>query len=392
MRTLIENARLVLAGRVSGPGWLLAEDGKILALGEGRADCAADHRENAEGAYLTPGLIDMHLHGGNGADFMDATEDAFVRAAQLHLRHGTTSLMPTTMSASMEELMDLIACYRRVRNRSENMPELLGLHLEGPFLAAAQAGAQDPKYLYPPEPEYYMPLLDAGGGDIRRVSAAIELPGALEMGDELRRRGIIAAVAHSDAVYDEAIAAMEHGYTHLTHFYSGMSGLRRIGAYRRLGLIETAYLEDKLTVEIIADGKHLPPELLRLIIKGIGVSRISLITDAMRGAGLPNGSRVRLGSEANGQMAVIEDDVAFMPDHSCFAGSVCTADRCIRTMVNLAGVSLPDAVRMMTLNPAKLLGISHRKGSLKPGLDADLCLFDSSLRIRAVYTGGRKAV
>ena len=390
MTTLIENARLVLPDRVTELGWLLMGGETILDLGEGCPSAAADRRVDAEGAYLTPGLIDMHVHGGDGADFMDATEDAFERVARVHLRHGTTSLLPTTMSSSMEELLALIACYRRVKGHKEGMPHLLGLHLEGPFLAASQAGAQDPKYLYPPKPEYYLPLLEAGAGNIRRVSAAVELPGALEMGDELTRRGILAAVAHSDAEYAQVMAGMAHGYTHLTHFYSGMSGLRRVGAYRRLGLIESAYLEDGLTVEIIADGKHLPPELLRLIVKGIGIPRISLITDAMRGTGLPNGSRVRLGSLDNGQMTVIEDDVAFMPDHSCFAGSVCTADRCIRTMVRLAGVSLPEAVRMMTLNPARLLKLEGRKGALRRGMDADLCLFDDTLHVRRVFVGGRE--
>ncbi len=390
MKTLIKNARLVLTDRITEPGWLLIEDSHIADFGNGHPECAADETLDAEGGYLTPGLIDMHLHGGDGADFMDATEVAFTRAAKLHLRHGTTCLLPTTMSASMEELLELISCYRRVHSKTEGLPHFLGLHLEGPFLAPAQAGAQDPKYLYPPVPEYYMPLLEAGSGLIRRVSAAVELPGALGLGDELKQRGIQAAVAHSDADYDQLLAAIPHGYTHLTHFYSGMSGLHRVGAYRKLGLIESAYLDDRLTVEIIADGKHLPPELLRLIVKGIGINRISLITDAMRGAGLPNGSRVRLGSETNGQMTVIEDDVAFMPDHSCFAGSVCTADRCIRTMVQSAGVSLPDAVRMMTLNPARLLGIADSKGSLQPGFDADLCLFSESLQIQAVFVSGKR--
>ena len=388
MNTLIKNARLVLANRVTEPGWLLIRDGRILDCAPGSPSCAADAVFDAEGAYLTPGFIDMHLHGGDGADFMDATEDAFRQVARLHLRHGTTSLLPTTMSASMEELLELIACYRRVKDQTEKLPHFLGLHLEGPFLAPAQAGAQDPRYLYDPVPENYMPLLNAGEGVIRRVSAAVELPGALEMGDELRRRHIQAAVAHSDADYDQVLAGMAHGYTHLTHFYSGMSGLRRIGAYRHLGIIECAYLENGLTVEIIADGKHLPPELLRLIVKGIGIDRISLITDAMRGAGLPNGSHVKLGSQTNGQMTVIEDDVAFMPDHSCFAGSVCTADRCIRTMVESAGVALCDAVRMMTLNPARLLGIDGSKGKLLPGYDADLCLLDKTLHVKAVFVGG----
>ncbi len=393
MRTLITNARLVLPDRVTDPDALLIDGGRITAVGQDARLCSAEQRIDAEGGYLTPGLIDMHLHGGDNADFMDATADAFERAARLHLRHGTTTLLPTTMAASMEELLALIACFRRVRGQADHtMPHMPGLHLEGPFLAAAQAGAQDPRYLYPPEPKYYLPLLDAGEDVIRRVSAAVELPGALALGDELGKRHIMAAIAHSDAEYSQALEGLRHGYTHLTHFYSGMSSLHRIAAYRRLGLVETAYLDERFTVEIIADGRHLPPELLRLIVKGIGISRISLITDAMRGAGLEDGRRVRLGSLQNGQMTVIENGVAFMPDHSCFAGSVCTSDRCIRTMVRDAGVTLPEAVRMMTLNPARLLGLNRRKGALAVGLDADLCLFDDQLRIRQVFVSGNPII
>ena len=388
MRTLIENARLVYEDRVTGPGYLLIDGGMIAQLGEGKASFPAERRVDAAGMYLTPGFIDMHLHGGDGADFMDATQDAFARAARLHLRHGTTTLLPTAMSASMEELFDLIACFRQVTARPEGLPNMPGLHLEGPFLAAAQAGAQDPEYLYPIEPAYYLPLLDAGAGVIRRVSAAVELPGAMALGDELRKRGIMASIAHSDADYAQALTALDHGFAHLTHFYSGMSTLHRVGAYRRLGLVETAYLDDRFTVEIIADGRHLPPELLRLIVKGIGVGRISLITDAMRGAGMQNGARVPLGSLKNGQMTVIEDDVAFMPDHTCFAGSVATADRCVRTMVEAADVSLPQAVRMMTQNPARLLGLKNT-GALRPGLDADLCLLDDTLHVNKVYVKGQ---
>jgi len=392
MKTLIENGRLVLPDEIRTDGWVLLTDGKISALGQGRRPGDYDRRVDAGGAYITPGFLDMHLHGAAGFDFMDATEEAFRKIAETHMRHGTTSLLPTTMSSSMEELLELIACYKRVKKGWSGGPELLGLHLEGPFLSSAQAGAQDPRYLYLPLPENYLPVLEAGGSDIRRVSAAAELEGALGLGDALRSRGILAAIAHSDAEYEQVLAAIPHGFTHLTHFYSGMSSLHRVGAYRHLGVVESAYLQDELTVEIIADGKHLPPELLRLILKGIGIDRISLITDAMRGTGLPEGSRVKLGSQANGQMTVIEDGVAFMPDHSCFAGSVCTADRCIRVMVQQAGVSLPQAVRMMTGNPARLLGLERRKGMLAEGMDADLCLLDEKLQVQGVFVAGVQTV
>lgn len=199
-------------------------------------------------------------------------------------------------------------------------------------------------------------------------------------------------MGHTDADYEDILKAREYGFDFVTHLYSGMSSLRRVNAYRHLGLIETAYLMDDLLVEIIADGKHLPPELLRMIVRNKSWDRICLVTDSMRGAGMPEGSRPKLGSLADGQETVIADGVAFLPDKSAFAGSVCTADRCIRTMVQLAGVPLPDAVRMMTVNPARALGMDHRMGVLRPGMDANVCVFDEDIHICAVFVGGKQLV
>ena len=196
--------------------------------------------------------------------------------------------------------------------------------------------------------------------------------------------GIIAAIGHSDATYAEVAKAVEAGYRFVTHLYSGMSALHRVGPYRVLGVVESAYLFDELGVEIISDGKHLPPELLRLIVKNKGIDNICLITDSMRGAGMPEGSRPKLGSLTNGQETLIRDGVAMMPDLKAFAGSVCTTDRCVRTMYKLAGVSLPDAVRMMTANPARVLGIDGSKGTIAKGMDADLVVFDEDINISSV--------
>ena len=233
-----------------------------------------------------------------------------------------------------------------------------------------------------------MPILEAGGADIMRISVAVELEGALELGEELKKRGIIAAIGHSDATYAEVAKAVKAGYSFVTHLYSGMSALHRVGPYRVLGVVESAYLFDELGVEIISDGKHLPPELLRLIVKNKGIDNICLITDSMRGAGMPEGSRPKLGSLTNGQETLIRDGVAMMPDLKAFAGSVCTTDRCVRTMYKLAGVSLPDAVRMMTANPARVLGIDGSKGTIAKGMDADLVVFDEDINISSVYVGG----
>lgn len=386
MKTVFTNGRIILADRILDGYSVIVEDGVISDVTRGNT--AADKVINLGGRYLAPGFIDMHTHGAGGHDFMDGTEEAIKGACMTHLSHGTTSIVPTTLTCLNSELFNFFEVFRKVKTGWHEGPNLLGIHLEGPFFNAAQAGAQDPKFLQLPTRENFMPILEAGGADIMRISVAVELEGALELGEELKKRGIIAAIGHSDATYAEVAKAVEAGYSFVTHLYSGMSALHRVGPYRVLGVVESAYLFDELGVEIISDGKHLPPELLRLIVKNKGIDNICLITDSMRGAGMPEGSRPKLGSLTNGQETLIRDGVAMMPDLKAFAGSVCTTDRCVRTMYKLAGVSLPDAVRMMTANPARVLGIDGSKGTIAKGMDADLVVFDEDINISSVYVGG----
>ena len=386
MKTVFTNGRIILTDRILDGYSVIVEDGVISDVTRGNT--AAAKVVDLGGRYLAPGFIDMHTHGAGGHDFMDGTEEAIKGACMTHLSHGTTSIVPTTLTCLNSELFNFFEVFRKVKADWHEGPNLLGIHLEGPFFNAAQAGAQDPKFLQLPTRENFMPILEAGGADIMRISVAVELEGALELGRELKKRGIIAAIGHSDATYAEVAKAVEAGYSFVTHLYSGMSALHRVGPYRVLGVVESAYLFDELGVEIISDGKHLPPELLRLIVKNKGIDNICLITDSMRGAGMPEGSRPKLGSLTNGQETLIRDGVAMMPDLKAFAGSVCTTDRCVRTMYKLAGVSLPDAVRMMTANPAKVLGINGSKGAIAKGMDADLVVFDEDINIFSVYVGG----
>ena len=387
MRTVFINGKVILPDAILNGYNVLVED-KIISEITGVDIPNADQIVDLKGRYLSPGFIDIHTHGAGGHDFMDGTEDAVLGVCKEHLKHGTTSICPTTLTCSNDELFHFFEVYRRVKQRLEDGPNLLGIHLEGPFFSPVQAGAQDPSYLQLPLPANYLPILDAGGEDIIRMSVAIELDGAMQLGDELSRRGILAAIGHSDASYEQVKEAIQHGYSHLTHLYSCMSSLRRVGPYRVLGIVESSYLIDELTVEIIADGKHLPPELLQLIVKCKDNEKISLITDSMRGAGMPEGLHVKLGSLTNGQDAIICDGVAMMPDFKAFAGSVCTADRCVRTMHFEAGLSIEKAVKMMSLNPAKLIGVDVRKGSLEKGKDADFVVFDENVNISSVYVGG----
>jgi N-acetylglucosamine-6-phosphate deacetylase len=260
------------------------------------------------------------------------------------------------------------------------------MHLEGPYFAMAQRGAQDPRYVRNPDPAEYRELTTRFPG-IRRWSVAPELPGALEMADWLKGRGILAAWAHTDALCEDIQKAFERGYTHATHLYSAMLGVTRIGTTRYAGAIEAAFLMDEMTVEIIADGVHLPPALLQLVCKIKGPGRIALITDAMRGAGMPPGESI-LGGKNSGQPVIIEDGVAKLPDRSAFAGSVATADRLVRNMIRLAGVPVSDAVRMMTSTPAAIMGVGDRKGSILAGKDADILIFDEDINIDHTIIGG----
>ncbi|HCA33731.1 MAG TPA: N-acetylglucosamine-6-phosphate deacetylase, partial [Lachnospiraceae bacterium] len=263
----------------------------------------------------------------------------------------------------------------------------LGLHLEGPYVSPQQAGAQDPKYIRRPDPAEYKMLADACPY-IVRWTIAPEVEGALQMAEFLRGRGILPSIGHSNATYDQVKEAVKHGFTHVTHLYSGCSTITRKGGFRYPGVIESAYLIDELTVEIIADGCHLPAPLLQMVMRFIGPQRTCLITDASRGAGQPDGESI-LGSLENGQKVIIEDGVAKLPDRSAFAGSVATCDRLVRTMINMAHVSLPEAIDMMTARPAAIIGKEDVTGTLEKGRLADLIFFDESINILLTMVGGK---
>lgn len=390
-RFSIDNAVLVLPEGLQR-GSLLIENGRIAAISPENGHFDAETEYDVGGRYVSPGFIDLHVHGGGGYDFMDGTVEAVLGAARTHLAHGTTLLLPTTVACADEELERVFAALRAARTAPGPKPDLYGIHLEGPYLAPEQKGAIDPRYLKLPEPAHVERLLALGGADIKRITLACELPGALELCDRMGEAGVLLSIGHSDAEYAAVCAAVAHGCSLVTHLYSAMSTLRRRGAYRYLGLVESAYLIDALSVEIIADGKHLPPELLRLILKEKDNDAISLITDAMRGAGQPDGTIARLGSLARGQDAIVRDGVAFVMDGSCFAGSVCTADRCVRTIWRQTDVPLHRAVAMMTQNPARVLGLDGRKGALRPGFDADLCVFGEDVAIEDVFVAGCRVV
>lgn len=387
-RIVVKNGKFILPVGLIENIVLVCENGMISRVVKENAFTPIENDEviDAEGNYVSPGFIDMHTHGGGGHDFMDGTVEAYLGAAETHAKYGTTALLPTTLTSTVDELLKTFAIYKEAKEKNVRGAKFLGLHLEGPYFAYNQRGAQDPKYLRNPEPEEYNKILSESD-DIVRWSLAPELPGAFPFGERLTSLGILPSIAHSDAIYEEVLDAFNAGFTHVTHLYSAMSSVTRRNAFRYAGVLEAAYLIDGMTVEIIADGVHLPKPLLQFVYKFKGPDMTALCTDSMRGAGMPDGKSI-LGSLEKGQEVIIEDGVAKLTDRTAFAGSVATADRLVRTMVQLAEVPLLDAVKMITLTPARILGIDERKGSLEIAKDADLVIFDDNINVSHTIAEG----
>lgn len=418
-RILFRNGKIVLPDRILEQGSLMTEDDRIreiwpeaagqTAAGEasrqspeavGQTAAGEASRQGQEtagpeetevidlqGKYLAPGFIDIHVHGGGGGDFMDAERRSWQQAMEAHLRHGTTAMCPTTLTASPGEMEEVFSLYRELESEKREVgPRLLGLHMEGPYIAESMKGAQNANYIRKPEKELTEWLLEKGAGVLRILTMAPELTGAREAARMAREAGVLLSVGHSDGRLEDVEQAVQDGYTMATHLYSSMSTIIRENGMRRPGVLEAALLLDELDVEVIGDGMHLPPSLLRLIVKTKGTDRMILVTDAMRAAGLKQGY-YKLGSLREGQTVWSDGKVARMPDGISFAGSIATADRLIRVMHEKAEIPLCQAVAMMTRNPARALG-EREIGVLAPGKKADLVIFDEQIRICRVYRDG----
>lgn len=351
---------------------------------------------DVKGNYISPGFIDSHLHGAFGGTVMSATEEDLRKMARGLVQYGVTSFLPTTLSAPWAQVVSAVDCIDRTMKKDLQGAKILGVHVEGPHISMEQKGAQNPDYIYPPKSEQYLPFLDQYPNVIR-ITAAPEVPGGLELGQELRRRNIIAAIGHSDATYQEVVQAVENGYTHVTHMFSGMSGLKRVHGYRVAGVIESTLLIDELTTELIADGHHLPPSLINLVFRAKGKDKVCLVTDSMTAAGLGPG-KYTLG----GLDVIIEADipeefeihtqennyVAKLPDRSVFASSVATADQLVRNMVKIIGLNILEAVKLVTYNAAKIQGLDGDIGILANNKKADITVFNNDIDIKLTIVDG----
>nr|WP_319473780.1 N-acetylglucosamine-6-phosphate deacetylase [uncultured Sphaerochaeta sp.] len=388
---LFTSAMIILEDSILRDAYLVEESGLIMAFGPMPVPDVfskyASKVYDCTGFYLSPGFVDIHTHGSGGHDYMDGTEEAFIGAAASHLQYGSTTLLPTTLASSDESLFKTFSIFQTIKKSEAVLPHLPGLHLEGPYFCHKEKGAMEENHLRLPAPEHYMNILERSQGTILRWSLAPELPGALEMADRVINEGIHVSAAHTCATYEEMSEAFDHGVNHLTHFYSAMSSLTRKDGMRILGVIESGYLIDGLTLEVIADGMHLPGPLLRLIYKCKDHDQICATTDSMRAAGMGPGPSI-LGPKQEGTPVFVEDGIAKMPDRTCFAGSVATCDRLVRVLMAEVGLSLEEAVKASSLLPARFMGLDQETGSIAIGKQADLLVFDQSISMKRVFVSG----
>jgi len=385
---IFAGAHLVLPDRILRAGQLRIEGGVIAEVsGSAIAPRAGEEVIELDGLYVAPGFIDLHIHGALGRDTMEANAEAFETICRHHAAGGTTGLCLTTIAAPLERLLAVIDAareYRRGESGRGSGARVLGVHLEGSYFSQEKRGAHLPEMLRNPDPAEWRRLLEHTDV-ITQMTLAPELPGALALIEALAEAGIIASVGHSDAWDDEVAAAFAHGLRHATHTYNCMSTSRRRGPYRAAGVLEYVLSEPGILCEAIADGRHISPTLLHLLCRAKGVDGIALVTDATAGAGLAAESRFMLGETR----CVVRDEVALTENGTTLAGSTSSMIRGVRTMVEVCEVSLVDAVRMASLNPARALKIDGRKGSIFAGADADLVVLTPDLAVRETWVGGQ---
>ena len=370
----VEEARITAVRPVSGP---VVGSAEIIDL---------------QGGYLVPGYVDLHVHGGDGADFMDGTEEAFRTICRAHARHGTTSLLPTTTIARHEQHLAFLAVCRRLKKESSGGARILGAHIYGPYFNLDAKGAHPGTHCRAPVPEEYEQYL-AFADSITTATVAPELPGAEGFVRACRAKGIRCNAGHSHATFDQMEAAVGWGVRHVDHLYCAMSDrakLRLSQTYpMRGGVLEASLYFDDLTTEVIADGKHLQRELLQLAYKIKGPDRLALVTDCNRALDMPDGPYM-MGPLDGGEPVFKGDGVGLMPDGQALASSVVGMDHCVRTFHQLTGVSLVEVVRMVSLTPARIAGWDHEIGSIAVGKRADLLVLDRALQVQQVFLAGQR--
>lgn len=378
MTTILHSARLIDGGAVTEDAWVAFADGVVAQSGVGDTwrELPAGDVTDAGGSYLAPGFIDLHEHGAGGATFDDGPE-AIATGRAVHRAHGTTRAVLSLVTASVD---DLAARAAMVADLAEHDATILGSHLEGPFLSVLHKGAHTVGLLRDPDPASVDRLIAAGRGSIRQVTLAPELPGGLDAVSRFVAAGVVVAVGHTDATAAQAAAAFDAGATLLTHAFNTMRGIH----HRAPGPVVAAMRDDRVTLELIADGIHVHPDVIALAFAG-APGRIALVTDAMAATGSADGKY-----ELGGLAVTVMDGVARLDANGAIAGSTLTQDAALRLAVR-CGISLPDAVAAVSTVPARALGLGRRFGSLRVGMEADAVLLDDGLSVTGVWVSGIRA-
>ena len=389
-RIIFRNGTIILPDRVLDDGAVVIADGRIDAVSPGAVSTSSEADiVDLAGGFLAPGFIDLHVHGGAGHDFMDGTEEAFVKVCQAHARHGTTSILPTTTVARHDQHVAFLEICQRLRDQRIGGARIVGAHFYGPYFAKEARGCHPAESVRPPLPAEYEQYL--GFNCITRATVAPELPGAEEFARACTARGIGCNAGHSYATFAQMEAARSWGVSHVDHLFCAMSDRAKLRIEQtypmRGGVMEATLFFDDLTTEVIADGKHLQRELLMLAYKIKGPDRLALVTDANRALDMPDGPYI-FGPKDGGEPILRKDNVGVMPDGKSLASGVLGMIDCVRTFHKLTQVPIVETIRMASLTPARIAGIDHDTGSIAPGKRADLLVLDRDLRIQAVYIAG----
>ena len=376
----------IVNGRILTPkGWL--EGGSIVVDGSkirvvSNIDLHVEGAEiiDAKGCSVVPGGVDMHAHGGGGHDFVEGTEEAFRAAVNAHVKHGTTSIFPTLSSSTVP--MVEAACRTCGKLMAEEDSPVLGIHIEGSYLSPKQSVGQDSQSIKVPVASEYEPLLDKFKC-IRRWDEAPELPGSVEFITACGKRGVVTALTCTRATYEDVLAAHDAGMRHAAHFYNAMPVVYKEHEFKVPGTVESVYALQDMSVEVIADGIHVPPVMLHVVYQIKGVEKMALITDSLAYAASD-------GSVTPELHVILEDGVCKLDDHSTLVGSIATMDTLIRVCVQKANIPFADACRMASETPARIMGVFGRKGSIEEGKDADIMMFDADLNLTYVMQMGRE--
>lgn len=382
---VIKNGKIITPTQILDGFDVLVENGIIKEIG---SDLAGDEILDANGAFVSPGFVDIHTHGGYGADFMDATPDAFENALQFHLDNGTTTVVPTSCTSPVESIVRFLDFTKEyLRSNAAKARMVAGVHLEGPYLSVKNRGAQKEEELAVPDRDDYSYMTDYADL-IKTVTISPELSGAAEMTKRLHDAGIVVSGGHDDGIYPEFLPAIDAGLSHLTHHFCAMSELRFKDGIRNVGLREYALIDDRLSVELIADNRHIPPELARMIIRAKGADRVAAVSDSLRCAGFSRDEKLyKLGADENAQLVKIGDGVAVTADGTKFAGSITPVRRMVKHLID-AGIDTVDALKIGTLTPARIIGEDATVGSIEIGKRANLSILNGDWELLDVLIDG----